>query len=88
MSDYANDFRTATFADRLWLLVERLFTGSGKKVEHPRLPRELASLPDHLLVDIGVDPRWVPNLTGEIISRPDLARSGLAAPIWRLTAKS
>ena len=88
MSDYVSDFRTTTLAARLWLLVERQFAGVEKKTGHPRLPRELDSLPDHLLIDIGVDPRWVPNLAGEIISRPDLARSGLAVPIWRSTAKS
>jgi len=88
MSDYASDFRTTTFADRLGLLVERLFAGVEKKAGHPRLPRELSSLPDHLLVDIGVDPRWVPNQAGEIISRPDLTRDGLVVPIWRATAKS
>jgi hypothetical protein len=88
MSDYVSDFRTTAFADRLWLVVERLFAGINKRAGRPRLPRELASLPDHLLVDIGIDPRRVPNPAGEIIARPDLTRNGLVAPIWRSTAKS
>jgi len=88
MLDHVSDFRTTAFADRWWLLVGRLFAGNGKKARHRRLPRELASLPDHLLLDIGVDPRNVPNPAGEIISRPDLARDGLVPPIWRSTAKS
>jgi len=88
MSGYVSDLRTTTFADRLWLFAQRLFAGLEKKPGHPRLPRELSSLPDHLLVDIGIDPRWVPNQAGEIISRPDLTRDGVVVPIWRSTAKS
>jgi hypothetical protein len=88
MSDYVSDIRTTAFADRLWLLAERLLGSIESKAGHPRLPRELASLPDHLLIDIGVDPRWVPNPAGETISRPDLSHSGLATPIWRSAAKS
>jgi hypothetical protein len=88
MSDHVGEFTTTAFADKLWLLAERLFDGREKKAAHPRLPRELASLPDHLLIDVGIDPRWVLSRDGEIISRPDLTRDGRVMPIWRSTAKS
>jgi hypothetical protein len=49
---------------------------------------ELKALPDHLLLDIGVDPRDVPfNVAGEI-SRPDLAHSGPGTAAFRTIAKS
>jgi hypothetical protein len=88
MLDHVSDFRTTTFADHWWLRVRRLFAERSKKASHNRLPRELNSLPDHVLLDIGVDPRCVPNPAGEMISRPDLARNGLVSPVWRSTAKS
>jgi hypothetical protein len=88
MSDFVADFRTTTFVDRWWLFAARLLAVIENKPGHPRLPRELSSMSDHLLIDIGVDPRWVPNPAGEIIARPDLAHSGLATPVWRSTAKS
>ena len=50
--------------------------------------RNHAVLPDHLLLDIGVDPRDVPfNVAGEI-ARPDLAHSGPATATFRTIAKS
>jgi hypothetical protein len=88
MLDRVSDFRTTPLADRWWLSVLRAFAATEDKAKRKRLPRELAALPDHLLLDIGVDPRCVPNPAGEMISRPDLARKGLVPPIWRSTAKS
>jgi hypothetical protein len=88
MLDHVSDYRTTAFADRLWPLARRLFAGDERKSRCGCLPKELESLSDKLLLDIGVDPRCVPNPAGEIVSRPDLARSGLVPPAWRSTAKS
>lgn len=88
MSDFVSDYRTTAFAGRWWLFVDRLLAAIEKKTGQRRLPKELASLPDHLLIDIGVDPRWVPNPAGELIARPDLSHSGLATPVWRSASKS
>lgn len=88
MLNQASDFTTTAFADRWWLPVWRLFAESGKDAACGRLPGELTTLSDRLLVDIGVDPRCVPNPAGETIPRPDLTYSGLVPPIWRSTAKS
>jgi uncharacterized protein YjiS (DUF1127 family) len=88
MLDRVSDFKTTTVADRWWLPVRRAFAAAERQTGRRRLPRELASLPDHLLLDIGVDPRCVPHPAGEIIARPDLTRTGLVPPVWRSTAKS
>jgi uncharacterized protein YjiS (DUF1127 family) len=53
-----------------------------------RLYRNLKDLPDHLLLDIGVDPRDVPVSAEGGIARPDLAFSGLGAMGFRTAAKS
>jgi uncharacterized protein YjiS (DUF1127 family) len=53
-----------------------------------RLYRSLKDLPDHLLLDIGVDPRDVPTKTEGGIARTDLAYSGPAAMRFRTAAKS
>jgi uncharacterized protein YjiS (DUF1127 family) len=61
------------------------FTGSNSQ---GRLYRNLKDLPDHLLLDIGVDPRDVPVSGKREIARPDLAFSGLGATGFRTVAKS
>jgi uncharacterized protein YjiS (DUF1127 family) len=53
-----------------------------------RLYRNLKDLPDHLLLDIGVDPRDVPARTEAQIARPDLVNIGTAAALNRTAAKS
>lgn len=54
----------------------------------PVLPAELASLPDHLLVDIGIDPRDVPNPAGTGAADPDLARYGIPTSLLRAIPRS
>jgi hypothetical protein len=53
-----------------------------------RLYRSLKDLPDHLLLDIGVDPRDVPARTEGVIARPDLVYLGVNAAGLRTAAKS
>ena len=72
----------------LWLAHARNLLIVWGKHRRRRLPKELAGLSDNMLLDIGIDPRWVPNPAGDLIPRPDLNQSGLVTPIWRATAKS
>ena len=72
-------------AARLRTLQERLFAGKGPQ---GRLYRDLIDLPDHLLLDIGVDPRSVPSSADDVIARPDLLYTGPAAAVFRTAAKS
>ena len=65
------------------VLIRHLFTAPDRQ-DH--LPRELSTLSDHLLLDIGVDPREVPNRAAESISRPDLGY--LVPSLRRSTARS
>jgi uncharacterized protein YjiS (DUF1127 family) len=51
-------------------------------------PADITHLSDDMLLDIGIDPRQVPNPAGDFISRPDLSRNGTVLPIWRTTVKS
>jgi uncharacterized protein YjiS (DUF1127 family) len=53
-----------------------------------RLYRGLRDLPDHLLLDIGVDPRDVPVRAEGAVARPDSAYSGLGVVEFRTAAKS
>jgi uncharacterized protein YjiS (DUF1127 family) len=66
-------------------LFHRLFAA-----ERPqgRMYRSLKDLPDHLLLDIGVDPRNVPVRTEGVIARPDLVYLGVNAAGLRTVAKS
>jgi hypothetical protein len=66
-------------------LFPRRFTGSSSQ---GRLYRSLKDLPDHLLLDIGVDPRDVPVSAEGGIARSDLVYSGPAAMAFRTVAKS
>lgn len=63
----------------------RLF--SAARVQE-RLYTELKDLPDHLLIDIGIDPRSVPLSLNEAIARPDLAHGGVVTAHGRVAAKS
>ncbi|MGB8816404.1 MAG: hypothetical protein WCC66_00610 [Rhizobiaceae bacterium] len=49
---------------------------------------ELKNLPDHLLLDIGIDPRNVPCSLDQVIARPDLAHDGVVRAAARTIAKS
>jgi uncharacterized protein YjiS (DUF1127 family) len=53
-----------------------------------RLYRSLKDLPDHLLLDIGVDPRDVPGNSDQVNARPELLWHGATAKTSRTTAKS
>lgn len=53
-----------------------------------RWSREVIALPDRMLLDIGIDPRSVPNPLADAISRPDLAPHGLVTPPYRSAARS
>ena len=66
-------------------LFHRRFAAGGSQ---GRLYRNLKDLPDHLLLDIGVDPRDVPASGDGEIARPDLVYSGLGAMGFRTAAKS
>ncbi len=58
------------------------------KASRARNYNELKALPDHLLLDIGVDPRNVPFNVVREIARPDLTHSGPATAAFRTNAKS
>jgi uncharacterized protein YjiS (DUF1127 family) len=59
----------------------------AETISQARLYRSLKDLPDHLLLDIGVDPRDVPTQTEGEIARPDLVYSGPAAMGFRTAAR-
>ena len=65
-----------------------LFNSIADKAMQIRRERELTSLPDHMLLDIGIDPRSVPNPAGEMLARPDLALHRRTVPAWRSTVRS
>jgi hypothetical protein len=52
-----------------------------------RLYGNLRDLPDHLLVDIGVDPRRVPTRLEDDLSRPDVFYQSLVVGITHGVAK-
>jgi uncharacterized protein YjiS (DUF1127 family) len=66
-------------------LFHRLFAA---QYPQGRLYRNLKDLPDHLLLDIGVDPRDVPARAEGVIARPDLVYLGVNAAGLRTAAKS
>ncbi len=75
----------APIASHLFVLVAQLFARKNSMV---RSLTGLQNLPDYLLLDIGVDPRDVPNNLDEVITPPDIAHGALVAPVFRTTAKS
>jgi uncharacterized protein YjiS (DUF1127 family) len=75
----------ASPAFSLSALFHRRFSGSRSQ---GRLYRSLKDLPDHLLLDIGVDPRDVPVRGEGETARPDLVYSGPGAMGFRSVAKS
>jgi uncharacterized protein YjiS (DUF1127 family) len=66
-------------------LFHRRFAGSRSQ---GRLYRSLKDLPDHLLLDIGVDPRDVPARGEGEIAQPELVYAGQGAMRIRMAAKS
>ncbi len=85
MSRIALNPVSPTISERLHALQERLFAGKSRQ---KRPYTDLKSLPDHLLLDIGVDPRSVPCSADDVIARPDLLYTGPAAAVFRTAAKS
>jgi uncharacterized protein YjiS (DUF1127 family) len=85
MSIIAIHHASPSIAERLHTLLQRLFPA---ETAQGRLYKDLRNLPDHLLLDIGIDPRDVPKNAGAMIDRPDLAQSGFAAAELRTAAKS
>jgi uncharacterized protein YjiS (DUF1127 family) len=85
MSVLTFEISSPSIVSRLPELLRQLWVTKASQV---RNYNELKALPDHLLLDIGVDPRDVPfNVAGEI-ARPDLAHSGPATATFRTIAKS
>ena len=70
-------------AERAYALLSRLLAVKGAQ---GRLYRNLKDLPDHLLLDIGVDPRDVPTRAGEADTRPDVLWQDAAAVTFRTAA--
>ena len=71
--------------ERAHALLALLFASHPSK---GRRHRSLKNLPDHLLLDIGIDPRNVPTNTEQEIARPDMAHRGLTGLVFRTVAKS
>ena len=65
--------------------LKRLFAAKGKQ---GRLHTQLKDLPDHLLLDIGIDPRSAPISVHEAIARPDFAHGGVVRANLRTAAMS
>ena len=60
----------------------------GRAIENalqPSLPAELRKLPDHLLRDIGIDPRQLPPTLNELVAVPGGLQSGEAIAAFRAT---
>ena len=74
-----------SLVESLHTLLSPLFAGKNAQ---GRLYRGLKDLPDHLLLDIGVDPRDVPTRAGEAGTRPDVLWQDAAAMGFRTVAKS
>ena len=71
-------------AERLHALFSRFIAG---KSAQGRLYRDLKDLPDHLLLDIGVDPRDVPVRTEEAGARPEVFWRDATSVNFRTAAK-
>ncbi len=74
-----------SLAGSLHALLSPLFAG---KSPQGRLYRELRDLPDHLLLDIGVDPRDVLVRAEEAGARAEVLWREAGAVTFRTTAKS
>lgn len=66
-----------SFSSRLALLAWRLSHAFEPK-DAQSLPAELGRLSDHLLRDIGVDPRSLPPAPAHLVTPPDLLHSRAA----------
>ena len=84
MSAITLSHASPSLSDRLHALVSRVFAGRSAQ---GRLYGGLKDLPDHLLLDIGVDPRKVPPRGGETEAGTALDFK-VAAALFRSAAKS
>lgn len=85
MSVLTFELASPSLISRLPELLRQLWETNTSRVRHYH---DLKALPDHLLLDIGVDPRNVPFNVASEIARPDLAHSGPATATFRTNAKS
>ena len=85
MSVIAIHRTSPSIVERVQALLQRLSKTEGTQ---SRLYKDLKNLPDHLLLDIGIDPRRTPLSLDEAIARPDVAHGGLVAAQHRSAAKS
>jgi hypothetical protein len=60
----------------------------AKKLLQLRAGNRLKGLPDHLLLDIGIDPRNVSGREPALSARPDLLYTQLTISTYRTAAKS
>jgi hypothetical protein len=70
---------------RLPALLKRAFAA---RLAPGSLYTALKILPDHLLLDIGLDPRSAPVSLEEAIARPDFAHGSVVLAKGRIAAKS
>ena len=85
MSILAFEHKSLPFSWHLPEFLNRLFAA---KVEQGRLYTEMKDLPDYLLLDIGIDPRNIPQSLDEAIARQDFAHGGVVSAHHRTIAKS
>ncbi len=85
MSVIAINRLSPSIVERAHALLQRLLPAEDTK---GRLYKDLKDLPDHLLLDIGIDPRHTPLSLHEVIARPDLAHGGVVTTAFRTVAKS
>ena len=85
MSVLTVEHKSLSFAWHLPAFLKRFFAA---KETQGRLYAELKDLPDHLLLDIGIDPRNVPQSLDEAIARQDLVHGSVVAAQYRAAAKS
>ena len=85
MSVIAIHRASPSIVERVQALFQRLIETEGAQ---GRLYTGVKNLPDHLLLDIGIDPRSTPLSLDEAIARPDLAHGGVVGAQHRAAAKS
>ncbi len=71
-----------------WHLPVLLKRAFAARFAQGRQYSELKELPDHLLLDIGIDPRCAPVSLQEAIARPDYAHGGVVLAHARTVARS
>ncbi len=85
MSVIAINRISPSIVERAHAVLQRLFPAEETT---GRLYKDVKDLPDHLLLDIGIDPRHTPLSLHEVIARPDLVHGGVVTSGFRTVAKS